>query len=109
MKHILTTSGYNQPGFPPLSSGGPGYQAPGIQEMSHGGPMQPPFPGAQPMRPGGPGMQPGGMQPGGMQQPPQKKLDPDQMPSPVRSLFVLRNHFYLKTLRKQASNHYCGS
>jgi hypothetical protein len=28
-------------------------------------------------------MQPGGMQPGGMQQPPQKKLDPDQMPSPV--------------------------
>lgn len=61
-----------------------GYQAPGSQDMSHGQ-----FPGAQPpqFNQGFPGAQPGrpgvaGMQPASMQQP-QKRLDPDQMPSPV--------------------------
>ncbi|XP_053392421.1 protein transport protein Sec24C-like [Mercenaria mercenaria] len=87
--------GYNQPaGFPPMSGAPPtgqGFQAPGAQEMSHGqfgGAPQPSFnqgyPGAQPPRPGAPGMPPGGIQPGGMQQPQQKKLDPDQMPSPIQ-------------------------
>lgn len=89
-----STAGYNQPiGFPPvpgMPTGTKAFQAPGTQDMSHGqfggAPPQPfnqGYPGAQPPRPGAPGMQPGGMQPGGMQQP-QKKLDPDQMPSPIQ-------------------------
>lgn len=77
------------PGMPQVSQG---FQAPGMQDMSHGqyggAPPQPynqGFPGAQPPRPAQ------GMQPGGMQQPQQKKLDPDQMPSPV-SLFNIQLH-----------------
>lgn len=75
---------------------GQGYQAPGTQDMSHGQHGGAPpnqfnqgFSGApQPPRPVGPGMQPG-IQPG-MQQP-QKKLDPDQMPSPVSNRKSSRN------------------
>lgn len=49
--------------------------------MGGGAPQgyQPGFGGPQATRPGGPGMQPGPA----MQPPQQKKLDPDQMPSPV--------------------------
>lgn len=74
-------------GMPQVSQG---FQAPGMQDMSHGqyGGAPPQsynqgFPGTQPPRPGAPGMQPGGMQ-----QPQQKKLDPDQMPSPVSSVNI---------------------
>lgn len=80
-------AGYGQPpSFPPSSQygGAPGGQ-PGYQQDQYMGGAAPQgyqqgFGGPQGARPGGPGMQPGPA----MQPPQQKKLDPDQMPSPLQ-------------------------
>ncbi|KAL4239532.1 Protein transport protein Sec24C [Mactra antiquata] len=94
----MAAPGFNQPptGFPPMGGQTPvsqGFQSPGSQDMSHGqyGGNQPPqfnqgFPAPQPGRPGMPGMQPASMQQ------PQKRLDPDQMPSPIQVIQDDRNN-----------------
>ena len=90
---LFYTATYGQPpSFPPSSQYGavPGGQT-GFQQPDQymGGNVQPGynqgFGASQPSRPGGPGMQPGPA----MQPPQQKRLDPDQMPSPVSTIFIL--------------------
>ena len=87
-------SGYGQAppsGFPPMSQGGMPAQGSGMQpdmskgqfggsgqQFSQGG-----FPGQSGPRPGAPGPSPG------MQPPQQKRLDPDQMPSPVSTVHFI--------------------
>ena len=76
MIYNISPLGYGQQpqGFPPTSQYG------GVPGGQPGYPQQDGYGGYQP-RPGGPGMQPGPA----MQPPQQKRLDPDQMPSPVSS------------------------
>jgi len=77
--------GYQPP--PPHAPGGPGYQPPPPHAPGGQYPGAPPPPGQYNQGyPGGPGPV-SGMQPA-MQPPQQKKLDPDQMPSPVSDLLT---------------------